>query len=369
MNPEYFYLTVLSLYFLEHLILTAGLYKNLKRSKTKSLQEELPIVTIIVGAKNEEKNIGTCVDSILKLDYPAEKLQIIIIDNHSSDSTREILEDYQEAGKVIFLETEPTQSKLAGKTLALSQAISKSSGKLIFTTDADCIVKPSWVKEIVKYYDDKTAGVCSYTLIEPNNMFSGMQAFDWLYLLTLCAGSDGINNQLSCVGNNMSYTLNSYNNVGGYENIEFSVTEDFKLLQTIKEKLNDVTLKFPVDEKIVNITLPCADFKELYRQKQRWGKGGLESKLLGYIVGFLGWSTGGLILFGWIYGIELYLLFLCGKFIIDLLFTMPVIIRFKYYRALKYFLVFEIYFAIYSFFLPFILLFDREVVWKGVKYR
>jgi cellulose synthase/poly-beta-1,6-N-acetylglucosamine synthase-like glycosyltransferase len=359
---------IIAFYFLEHIVYFFGMLRNMKREKMNFSENEYPSITVIVSARNEEQNILACVNSLIKLEYPREKLEIIVINDRSTDKTGEIIKSFSaNHPELIYMETEDTSGRLKGKTAALSQAIEKSKGEIIFTTDADCEVKPAWLKEMVRYYDDNTGVVNSYTVIEPKNLYHGFQSYDWLYLLTVASGADGINNQLSCVGNNMSYRKTAYEEVGGYEKIKFSVTEDFMLLKTIRNNTK-WKVKFPVDEKIVNLTLPCSDYKDLYRQKKRWGRGGLDIRLTGFIVGLIGWSAGAAMLGGWIVGtLWAYCFFVISKILIDILFILPVVVKFRLVKVFLYVIPFEIYFAFYAFALPFILLFDRTVVWKEQK--
>ncbi|RPI17659.1 MAG: glycosyltransferase [Ignavibacteriae bacterium] len=361
---ELIILFILSLYFLEHLIFFIGLQKNLKLPPPAGYVQS---VSVIVAAKNEEACIGECIKSLLKLDYPQDKLQIVLVNDRSTDRTGEIMCDYTEKHKVLkYIEIKELKGKLKGKTNALAYAIKQSTGELIFTTDADIEVKSSWVKEMVKYYNDNTGLVSSYSIIKPRSFFWGIQAFDWIYLLTIGSGADGINNQISCLGNNMSYKRKAYDEIGGYENIKFSVTEDFMLLQTIKNKTKWKT-RFPVNFDTVNYTLACKNIKELYGQKKRWTKGGLDAKTAGILVGVMAWLSGAVILSGWLISFKYYLIFLASKIIIDLLFTLPVLLRFKEYSTLLYIVFFEFYFAVYVFLMPFILIIDGNVVWKEQK--
>jgi cellulose synthase/poly-beta-1,6-N-acetylglucosamine synthase-like glycosyltransferase len=359
---------ILIFYFTEHLVYFFGMLVNLKKGNAEFSGNTYPFISVIVAARNEENNIGACIDSLLKLDYPPNKLEIIIMNDRSTDKTGEIVKSYLLSNtELVYMEAVETEGRLKGKTRALIQAIEKSKGEIIFTTDADCTVKPSWLKEMVKYYDDRTGVVNSYTIIKPGNIYRGFQSYDWLYLLTIASGADGINNQLSCVGNNMSYRRKAYNEAGGYENIKFSVTEDFMLLKTIRDKTK-WKVKYPVNENIVNTTLPCADFRELYRQKKRWGKGGLDIRITGFLVGLIGWSSAIAVLFGWLFvNLQVYLLFVISKLVIDVLFVLIPVIKFKILKLFLYLPFFEIYFALYAFIMPFILLFDRQVIWKEQK--
>ncbi len=359
---------IISLYFLEHLIYFFGMLANIKRGKANYSESTYPVVSVIVAARNEENNIAACIESLVKLDYPRDKLEIFIVNDRSTDRTAEIMKSYlPEYPQLIYVDAAESEGRLKGKTRALVQAIELSKGEIIFTTDADCTVKSSWLKEMLKYYDADTGVVNSYTVIKPESIYSGFQSYDWLYLLTIAAGADGINNQLSCVGNNMSYRRKAYNEVGGYENIKFSVTEDFMLLKTIRDKTK-WRVKFPLSGKIFNSTLPCPDFIDLYRQKKRWGKGGLDIRLAGFLVGLIGWCSAAALLLGWMFaGLEVYLAFVLSKLLVDAFFVLIPVCKFKLLKIYLYLVPFEIYFALYAFFMPFILLFDRQVVWKEQK--
>lgn len=366
---DIFIIGIFVLYSIEHLIISLGLLKSFKPAAIRfNAPNDFPSVSLIVSAKNEEKNIGSCIESLLKLNYPEKKLEIIIINDCSDDTTGDIIRSYSEKfSNIKYFEPEGKIAHLRGKANALAQAIKKSSGEIIFTTDADCIVKPSWIKELIQYYDSKTGVVCGFSIPKTKFLFWGIQSFDWLYLLSLSSGSAGLNDQLSCVGNNMSFRRSAYEDVGGYENIKFSVTEDFMLLQTIKRKTNWKT-KFPVNLNTLNFTLPCLTFKELYRQKKRWGRGGLDINWFGWCFGVIGWLMSVSILLGWIFvGLKFYIVLLLLKFLIDFFLTFPVIFRFKIYYLFLYLIPFEIYFTFYAFSLPFAIILDPVTIWKNQK--
>jgi cellulose synthase/poly-beta-1,6-N-acetylglucosamine synthase-like glycosyltransferase len=366
---EFFLLSILFLYLINHSLFYIGLIKNLKKPISNLQESQLPSVTVIVSARNEEDKIAKCIESLLNLDYPENKIELIVIDNFSNDRTPVIMKDYSTKNpSLTFLETEKSEGKLKGKTLALTQAIKKSKGEIIFTTDADCEVNPLWIREMVKYYDNDTGIVNSFTLMRTGKLFYSIQSFDWLYLLTLCSGSDGIGKPLSCVGNNMSYRRAAYNEIGGYENLPFSLTEDFLLQKKISENTK-WKVKFPVNPEILNISLPCFSLNEVYRQKHRWAIGGLHMSIYGYYIGLIGWLVPAMILTGWFFvGWKIYLLFVFAKLICDFIFSLTVIKKIKFYSLIPYFIFFEIYLIAYSILIPFMVIFDRHVVWKKQKY-
>lgn len=360
------FLGILVFYLLVHSGLFIGIIKNSRKSSNNP--ETFPSVSIIVAARNEEDNISDCIESLLKLDYPRDKLEIIMMNDRSTDKTKEIMMSYTQKNPVLkYQETDEQVGKLKGKTNALALAIKRSKGEIVFTTDADIKVKPTWVKEMIRYYDEDTGVISSFSTMIPKNMWWGIQSFDWLYLLGLAAGGNGIQLEISCIGNNMSYRRKAYDEVGGYENIKFSVTEDFMLLHTIRKKTK-WKAKFPVNPDIMNDTYPCKDWMELYRQKKRWMRGGLDSDSTGVTVGIAEWLTSTAVLFGWLFiDIRYYLLFVVSKIIIDAVYIFIPALKFKMLKVYLYILFFEIYFVVYSFLTPFILTLGGRVVWKEQK--
>lgn len=102
----------------------------------------IPGVSIIVPAYNCERGIGLLLDSLMALDYPRERLQILVVDNGSTDRTREVAQSYP----VTLLEEGEIRSSYAARNRALREA----KYDLLAFTDADCVVDPSWIREGVR---------------------------------------------------------------------------------------------------------------------------------------------------------------------------------------------------------------------------
>jgi len=102
----------------------------------------IPTVSIIVPAYNAEKNIATLIESLLHLDYPKELLEIIIVDNNSTDKTKTIVKRYP----VKLLEENTIQSSYAAR----NEGIRNAKNAILVFCDSDCIATPQWVKEGVK---------------------------------------------------------------------------------------------------------------------------------------------------------------------------------------------------------------------------
>lgn len=357
---------LLGLYLIMHLIMLIGLLVNSRKAKHSSYE---PKVSIIICAKDEEACIEDCIRSLITLNYPKDKIEAILVNDRSTDRTKEIMLSYTDKNPFLrYFEITETHEKLIGKTNALAQALKIATGEVIFTTDADIKINPNWLRRMLDYFDKNTGVVAGYSVVLPKGLFHGLQSADWLYLLSVAAGGDGVGVPISCVGNNMSYRKDAYDKIGGYENIKFSITEDFLLLQKIHKDSGYKHTVFPLDDDTKNITLPCLNLTQLFRQKKRWAMGGMGEFNFGIIIGLFSWLTGAVILSGWAYlSLQAYLFFFIVKLIADTVFLFPAIKEFRMYKVLLYMPLYEIYFAVYVIITSVLLAVDRKVMWKGQK--
>ena len=361
---ELIFLIIIIGYFFQSAIFIIGA----RKSFPKLSEHKLPTATIIIAARNEEDKILRTLESLNKLEYPEGKLQIIIVDDQSTDRTPQIIDYFiKDKNRFEKITTEEHHTKLIGKMRALAYAIKEAKGEVILTTDADCEVKPLWAKTVCSYYQDDVAIVTGVTTQVAKNWFGGMQAIDFVYLLTAGAGTTNLNVPVSCIGNNMSYRKSAYDEVGGYEKLPYSVTEDFTLMNAIYN-LKKYKVIFPVDDQTLVTSIPCRSLKSLIRQKKRWGVGGLGVPFRGFVIMFWGFTANLLVLLtpfffslGWLYLVVF-------KFAIDFFLLYPVHLKLKIGKNLKYFFHFEIYYLLYVVLLPFIVLPNKKVIWKGREY-
>lgn len=362
---EIIFLVVLSAYFVFIATFIVGASKNFPKLK----DDELPSVSIIVAARNEEKNILECMQSLDKIEFRENKIEIILVDDNSTDGTSEIIDEFI-LGKAKFKKIIPTKQKgeLKGKTLAIANAIEFTSNEIIITTDADCTVSPTWAKRIASYYvDENVAMVDGMTnQVEVDN-FSAMQSVDFIYLLATASGSMNIGQPLSCIGNNMSYRKSAYIKVGGYEKLGFSVTEDFRLLMAIK-KLDGSKILYPIDRETLVTSKACSSFKELYNQKKRWAVGGLDSEPLSALIIGTGLLTNWMMVLSFFFFSKAIIPLLVFKILIDYFFIAPVYNKLNLNLKVKHFILFEIYFILYVITIPVILIFSKKVTWKEREY-
>jgi len=362
---EIIFLILVSGYF----IISAVLIVGVKKTFPKLNEEKLPTVSIIVAARNEEKNILSCLKSLNNLEYPENKIEIIIVDDSSTDNTSTLISNYiLDKNRFRTLQLEENESnKLKGKVRAMTEGIKISSGEIILTTDADCAVNPLWAKTIASYYFEDVGVVNGFTALKVESAFSGMQAIDFIYLLFIASGTINLGRPVSCIGNNMSFRKKAYEETGGFENLPFSVTEDFLLLNSI-QKLKKYKILYPLNRDSLVISKSTSSLKELFNQKKRWAVGGFETPPLG--IGLMLWSflTNLFLLFALFFFSAVWLYLLIFKVSIDFFVLLPVHQRLGLQKNLKYFLVFEIYYVLYVLILPVTILFNKKVKWKDRVY-
>jgi cellulose synthase/poly-beta-1,6-N-acetylglucosamine synthase-like glycosyltransferase len=262
---------------LRSIIFITGMYRE-RKNIINDTHSENPFVSIIVPARNEESHIADCIRSIYNNKYPDDKLEIIAVNDRSEDKTLTILEDLQTTIsnlKIVNITSVAQKQNLQGKPGALQAGIDIAQGEIIMFTDADCIVGEHWIETISTQYADKNVGlVASFTNVLGNRLFDKIQAIEWTYLHTMASAGVGLGQPLGCYGNNLSVRLSTYESVGGYNNIRFSVTEDLALLQAVYNSGSKVRYITHKDADVD--TYACKTFGEYLKQRHRWAVGGLD---------------------------------------------------------------------------------------------
>lgn len=113
-----------------------------------------PLVSIIIPMKNEEKIVERCLNSIKKINYPHNEIEVVIINDGSTDKTKSIVFDHKCDLNIIYLETEGV-----GVSKARDLGLKKSNADFIVFTDADCVVHSDWINELLKPFQDNVAAV------------------------------------------------------------------------------------------------------------------------------------------------------------------------------------------------------------------
>jgi cellulose synthase/poly-beta-1,6-N-acetylglucosamine synthase-like glycosyltransferase len=360
MNFDIFLMLVTIAYAAEGLILVLGVRKGRDRRTDSS-----PRISVVIAARNEEENVEQCLRSVCSQSYPQDRFEVILVNDSSNDKTEEIARNLTVQYFNLRVVNAIQEGQLRGKPNALAQGIDHASGEVILITDADCIVPTTWVEGTARRFSPEVGLVGGITLQKAKNAFSGMQSVDWAYVLGMASSTAALGYPLGSIGNNLSFRKAAYEEVGGYRNLKFSVTEDYTLVQAIIRTGNWEYL-YPIDPEVLVESQPCADLMTLIRQRQRWGKGGLDMRIGGFFVMVIGFlmHVAPFVMLYW-GGVMQCSFAIMAKLIVDYVFLYAILKKLNKTSELVYFYWFELYFFMYVVALPFLVLLGGKVRWKG----
>lgn len=120
-----------------------------------------PTVSVVMVVRNEEAIIAQKLDNLLTLDYPQDKLDVVVVSDGSSDTTSQILSDYARNGRVHVLAKPESQGKAAG----LNDAIQQATGEVLLFTDARQMIEPQALRLLIENFADARVGAASGELM------------------------------------------------------------------------------------------------------------------------------------------------------------------------------------------------------------
>jgi len=243
--------------------------------KTRSffVNENLPevAVTIIICARNEEKTIARCLKTIVQQDYDLKKIQIILINDASTDSTilqaQALLKNSGISYRII------SNQEKKGKKQSISYAMQFAQHNLIVLRDADTFtVSYSWLKSISDFYSENKSDLIIGPVAIADNMGSlwAIQAIENNVLMVLNSGSAFYRKPFLCNGANLIFTKKLFEKTNGYNShLDIQSGDDILFLEDAK-KIADVKINFLKCKDAIVSTYPCFTFKSLLFQRVRW---------------------------------------------------------------------------------------------------
>ena len=116
----------------------------------------LPLVSVVVAVRNEQAGIVDCLESLLRMDYPSERRELLIVDNGSTDRTAEVVRRYP----VAYL-----HESCRGVCHARNRGIQNATGEILALTDPDCVVSTGWLRELMQPFGDPGVGMVGGEII------------------------------------------------------------------------------------------------------------------------------------------------------------------------------------------------------------
>ncbi len=238
-------------------------------------------VTVILPARNEEHTIEHCINSIAQQNYPKHLFQLIVVDDCSTDSTRERVKkriQLHTQCNISLIELPALTQNESPKKRAIEKAVEAANGELIITTDADCSMEINWIPSLVKFYELKKAKLIVAPLkIKSQHNASILQQFqeyDCIGLVASGGASLHYHRALLCNGANLAFQKSAYLTCYKDQNGKNLASGDDMFLMLAIQKRFPKSIFFLKSASACVQTLPQTNFSDFIRQRKRWATKG-----------------------------------------------------------------------------------------------
>ena len=251
------------------LFIFTGLFRHDILPISDDPKKKLPLASVVIAARNEEENLPALLKDLAKQSYPLDKIEVIIVNDRSTDRTREILEEASQKYSFIRIININSKSKdMTPKKHALNQGINESKGEVIISTDADCRVGKDWALSMVNSTIKSKGITVGFSKVSGNSFFSQYQLIDFLGIITANAGAFGWKKFWSGTGQNLAYFKSDYAKINGFNVVRNELSgDDMYLVQTIS-KLKSGFLN--IDPQSFVRTGPVKTINQFINQRTRW---------------------------------------------------------------------------------------------------
>lgn len=214
--------------------------RSLKRARSEAdLPDPAPLISVLIPARDEEANIGACIDSLRRQDYP--NYEILVLDDASTDGTSEIVARIAaEDGRVTLLRGDPLPDGWAGKPFACHQLAQRARGSWLLFTDADTVHAPSVLRHVLcTALESQAALISGFPHQRTTSIWQKMALPILFYFLLLCLMPlwwlQRTKRPLPsiAIGQFMFFSAREYHSVGGHEAVKDCIIEDVAVAREI----------------------------------------------------------------------------------------------------------------------------------------
>jgi len=247
-------------------ILPVALYHWIHETDDE-LSAPYPKLSVLIPAYNEEGNIGDCIESVLETTYPSDRLEIVVVDDGSTDGTYAEATAYRDRGVKVF------QRDNGGKSAALNLGLRCSAGSVVVTVDADSRPKPTAIERMVAQLQaEPSIGALSAAVIPipEDGLINSLQRVEYAMSNTDRRAHSVFGTVPIVPGCMGVYRREALEDVWGYD--PDTMTEDFDI--TVQLLKQGWTVRH--GSGIVGTIVP-SDWQTLWRQRLRWYRGSVET--------------------------------------------------------------------------------------------
>ncbi len=240
---------------------------NEKKFYHKHEVKKIPSVTLIIPSMNGAKVISETIKALLKLNYPKNKLEIIIAPNNCTDNTEEVARRFLSKRLKVISVKIPKGKR--GKAYAVNYCLKHAKGDLVGVLDDDSVLEKDAVLTMVHYFEEpNTASVCSTCKVyKPKNILEKIQSIEYViaaFSKKLLASIDSL---FITPGSLSVYRKNILKKIGGFD--EQNLTEDIEMGVRLNHLGYDVRLELDS----ISYTKVPRTVKDYHHQRIRWSRG------------------------------------------------------------------------------------------------
>ena len=236
-------------------------------------------ITVLIPARNEEANISGCLGSLAGQSYPRDRFEVIVLDDHSTDATAAVVRTFAGEGdlrlRCLSMAEVPQPATLtAYKKFAIDTGVTAAGGKLIVTTDADCLFHPDWLRAMADCYEEKGAAFIAAPVrigvMRGVSLLGVFQTLDFITLQGITGAAVCRRWHSMCNGANMAYSAEAFQAVGGFKDIDQLPSGDDLLLMHKIARLHPEGVVYLKRREAIVTTRPALRWREFVHQRVRW---------------------------------------------------------------------------------------------------
>ncbi len=222
-------------------------------------------VSVIVPARNEEKNLPFLLAALERQSYPPDHFEVIVVDDDSTDRTAAV-------AKSDRLDLHLLSIDGGSKKMSIDAGIRVAKGELIVTTDADCIPPVNWLLTIADFYRKHHSVFIAAPVAyhRKKGLLAVFQTLDFLTLQGITAGTVTAGFHSMCNGANLAYKRSAFLEVKGFEGIDKLASGDDMLLMHKMAHHYPGAVHYLRSTEAIVTTDPVATWKEFFWQRYRW---------------------------------------------------------------------------------------------------
>jgi len=247
------------------------LFESRKKLYKKSTLKKLPRVSLVIPAYNERKYIIKSLERILKINYPKEKLEIIIVDDGSTDGTFEIVKKFVDTKKLKFIKI--FKNKHSGKAGSLNFGVKRAKHDFVAVVDADSHLTRNTLINAMKYFDSEdVASVTTRILVEgKKTIFERWQDIEFKIIALMRKITESLNLISVTPGPLSIYKKNILLKVGLFD--KKNLTEDIEIAWRLLNEGYRINMAY---DSLVYTPYP-SKFSKWFRQRLRWSIGWMQT--------------------------------------------------------------------------------------------